>query len=452
MTRKCGLLLSLLFMCIQPVRGGIPVFPGAEGFGAEATGGRGGRVIEVTNLNDHGPGSLREAVTTTGTRIVVFRVAGYIDLESQLRIDQPDITVAGQTAPGDGICVRDYPTAIYADNVVVRYLRFRLGDKHNLKSDTFNITKRKRQKTGYKNVILDHCSISWGVDECASWYSNGGVTIQWCMIGEGLNYRGHSMGGLWGGQSTYHHNLIHSCLTRHPKFAYTFDEDITDHRNNVIYNWGDESAYTNPTGRVNVVANYYKYGPSTLESTRSQIVRGMPDKNGQPTKRLYVADNFVYGFPETTEDNWNDGVRGAYLRSDEPFPAPAVRTQTAEEAYGDVLAFVGASLPARDGVDRRVIDDVTSGTGRIIDRPSDVGGYPELRSGPAVEDSDRDGMPDAWESKYGLNANDASDGPADKDGDGYTNVEEFLNGTIPTEHVDYTKPENNVSSLHRRGN
>ena len=408
--------ISILFVIISTEAFAQPVaFPGAEGFGAQATGGRGGSVYQVTNLKDAGSGSLRDGVKKNNCT-VIFRVSGYIHLKSALNITGNSLTIAGQTAPGDGICVRGYPTFIKADNVVVRYMRFRLGDENNLKSDAFDINDQK-------NIIIDHCSLSWGVDECASWYHNENVTIQWCIIGEGLDYAGHTMGGLWGGQSSYHHNLIYSCGTRHPKFAYTVDADITDHRNNVIYNWGYESAYTSPTGRVNIIANYYKPGPSTKSAVRNRIVY-----SEYTTKRLYVNNNYMHGNPEVTRDNWNGGVGGKPIKHDTPFPAPAVTTQSAEEAYKSVLVHVGASLK-RDLIDQRVINEVKNGKGKIIKRQSEVGGFPDLQSIAAPPDSDADGMPDGWETAKGLNPNDAKDRNGTGN-DGYTNLEIYLNSIV----------------------
>ena len=395
-------------------------FPGAEGFGAYTTGGRSGTVYEVTNLNDSGPGSLRDAVSESNSTIV-FRVSGYINLQSTLMINGNSLTIAGQTAPGDGICLRDYPTNVNGNNIIIRYMRFRLGDKYDLQSDAININDQS-------NVIIDHCSIGWGVDECASWYDNENVTIQWSIIGEGLNYHAHSMGGLWGGWSTYHHNLIHTCGSRHPKFAYTYDEDITDHRNNVIYNWGYQSAYVNPTGRVNIVGNYYKSGPATVSNVKDRIVYSEYD-----TKRLYVADNYVYGFPAITEDNWSGGVDGNPIRHYEAFTAPAIAYQTAEEAYKSVLEHAGASLQ-RDSVDLRVINNVINGTGTIINHQIDVGGFPVMQSLNPPDDTDQDGMPDDWEDENELNKNNPDDRNDDYDNDGFTNLEEYLNSLIPVEY------------------
>jgi pectate lyase len=397
----------------------VPAFPGAEGYGKYTTGGRGGTVYEVTNLNDSGPGSLRDAVSQSG-RTVVFRVSGDIELLSELVIRGDNLTIAGQTAPGDGICVRDYPTKINGNNIIVRYLRFRLGDRYGLSSDALDINDQH-------DVIVDHCTMSWGVDECFSAYGNTNITVQWCIIGEGLNLKGHSMGGLWGGYTTYHHNLIHTSNTRHPKYAYTYDEDITDSRNNVIYNWGYNSAYTSPTGRVNLVNNYYKAGPATGAGVMDRIVQA------EPTKRMYITGNYVAGFPDITEDNWNGGVDplngGLPVKYETPFPVPnPLPEQSARDAYQEIIDHVGASYPTRDDADNRAIKNLVDSTGSIIMRQGDVGGFPRLRTLPAPTDTDHDGMPDAYESGTGLNPEDPADRNGDQNGNGYTNLEDYING------------------------
>jgi pectate lyase len=409
----------------------LPAFPGAEGYGKYTSGGRGGTVYEVTNLNDSGPGSLRDAVSQPN-RTVVFRVSGDIELQSALFIRESNITIAGQTAPGDGICVRDYPTIIRsANNVIVRYMRFRLGDRFGLKSDALDID------TESQNIILDHCTMSWGVDECFTAYGNNNITVQWCIVVEGLNLAGHSMGGLWGGYTTYHHNLIHTNSTRHPKYAYTYDEDITDSRNNVIYNWGNNSAYTSPTGRVNLVNNYYKAGPAT-GTWKHRIVEA------EPTKRMYITGNYVAGYPEITADNWNGGVDplngGLPIRYDVPFTVPnPIPEQSAVDAYQEIIRHVGASFPTRDDADNRAIKNLVDSTGAIINRQGDVGGFPRLHSLPPLADSDHDGMPDEYETGLGLNPNDPADRNGDKNGNGYTNIEDYING-LPQVFTGLPKP------------
>jgi hypothetical protein len=412
-------------------------FPGAEGFGRFTSGGRGGKVMEVVNLNDSGEGSLRAAVEAEGARTVVFRISGTIALQSDLVIKNNDITIAGQTAPGDGICIKDHPLLIDADNVIIRYLRVRLGDKYKLESDAMTAVF-------HKDIIVDHCSISWGIDEVATFRDNSNSTVQWCIISESLNnsyhHKGpHGYGGIWGGRgASFHHNLLAHHASRNPRFngsrySHKPAEEIVDFRNNVIYNWGFNSAYGGEAGKQNVVANYYEYGPATGPKDR---IADPWDNKG----RWYVADNFVYGFPNITAENWAGGVQGDYwqqVKADKPFPWAPVRTQAAEEAYKSVLASVGAVLPKRDSVDTRIIEEVRTGTatfkGRgktgpgIIDSQTDVGGWPVLKSAPAPVDNDHDGMADDWELANGLDPTNPEDRNGDFNGDGYTNLEKYLN-------------------------
>ena len=420
----------------------IPAFPGAEGFGAYTPGGRGGKVLEVTNLNDSGPGSLRAAVNDSGPRTVVFRVSGTIPLQSALRISNPYITVAGQTAPGDGVCLKHFGTSIRTHDVVIRYVRFRPGDEMKREVDALG-------GRDVENVIIDHCSASWSIDECVSLYRNQKVTVQWCLISESLrdshHKKGpHGYGGIWGGSNaSLHHNLFAHHSSRNPRFA-SEDQNI-DYRNNVVYNWGFNSAYGGEGATVNMVANYYKYGPATRDRVRNRIVEPSDSKG-----RWYVSDNYVSGFPEITADNWAGGVQGKApldtIRADRPFQASPVTTQTAEEAYVLILAQVGANYPRRDAHDARIVEEVRTGTATygetwggggkgIIDSQVAVGGWPELKSAPPPEDTDHDGMPDAWELERGLKPGEAGDGMEDRDGDGYTNLEEYLNGLLQARGV-----------------
>lgn len=425
----------------------IPAFPGAEGFGAFTPGGRGGKVFFVTNLNDSGPGSLRAACEAEEPRIVVFHVSGTIALQSNIKIRNPYITIAGQTAPGDGICLKNYQMSIGTHDVVIRYIRFRVGDQGDKDCDALG-------GRGCSNVIIDHCSASWSIDECVSFYHNENITVQWCLISESLrdshHEKGpHGFGGIWGGNNaSYHHNLLAHHSSRNPRFA--SDEQNIDHRNNVIYNWGYNSAYGGEGATVNMVANYYKFGPATEDNVKDRIVEPSDNKG-----RWYIADNYVVGYPEITEDNWNGGVQEASLKTirvDKPFPAAPVKTQTAQEAYKLVLKHAGANLPKRDSLDKRIIEEIRTGTAKygetwkgggkgIIDSQTAVDGWPKLKSVPPPKDSDSDGMPDNWENKFGLKPDDKADGNMDKDRDGYTNVEEYLNGTVPDEFIDYTKSE-----------
>ncbi|QDV25199.1 pectate lyase family protein [Aureliella helgolandensis] len=426
-------------------------FPTAEGYGKHTVGGRGGRVYEVTNLDDSGAGSLRAAVDAEGPRTVVFRVSGTIELKSDIRIRNPNITIAGQTAPGDGICLRGYPLMISADEVIVRYIRVRFGDESGKDADAISARY-------VKNLILDHVSASWSVDETMSIYHCENITVQWCMITESMFNSNHSksthgFGGIWGSNnSTYHHNLIAHHSSRNPRFASGCGN--TDYRNNVVYNWGYRSAYgaeavqkgfdQSKLSNINMVANYYKPGPATDPARRSELAdpsaRGADDKG-----QWYVAENFIEGSPEVTADNWS-GVRGGnFVKLAEAWDAMPIHQQTAQDAFSSVLSDAGATLPKRDAVDARIVQEARDGTATyegvyetmktvadpakltgIIDSQNDVGGWPELNSMPASEDTDHDGIPDQWETLHGLDPSDMGDG--NKVGeDGYTMLEKYLN-------------------------
>ncbi|MCX5771964.1 MAG: pectate lyase [Candidatus Hydrogenedentes bacterium] len=429
----------------------VPAFPGAEGYGARATGGRGGQVIAVTNLNADGPGSLRAACEAGGPRIVVFRVSGTIAGDVKIKHDQ--ITIAGQTAPGDGITIKGN-LAMDANDVVIRYIRVRTDHAGDALGGRYR-----------KNIILDHVSASWSSDEVLSLYHNENVTIQWCMITEACAKPdgSHRFGGIWGNQNgTYHHNLIAHNDSRNPRWASGCG--YNDYRNNVLYNWGYESSYGGeaqqkgdrrtppiPFSTINMVGNYYKPGPATRNDVKNRIAK--PSSRGSGANgSWHVADNYVDGSPEVTGNNWL-GIHGnAFTRLAAPWEAMPIRQQSPKDAYLAVLDHAGCSLSKRDSIDTRIIEEVRNGTathGRngIITTPDDVGGWPKLQAAEAPLDSDNDGMPDDWELRFKLNPQDASNAAQDKDKDGYTNVEEYLNGTDPTVFVDYTKPENNINTL-----
>ena len=411
-------------------------FPSAEGHGKYTRGGRGGAVYQVTTLNDSGAGSLRAAVEAEGPRTVVFRVSGTIELESPLEIENPYITIAGQTAPGEGITIRDYPLQVGADEVIIRYLRLRQGDESGELTDALGGRYNE-------HIIVDHVSASWGTDETLSFYHNSHTTIQYCIISEAIgDGEGHKFGGIWGDDySTYHHNLFAHHESRNPRFA--SGAGHVDFRNNVIYNWVYNSVYGGEkqqpgdvefdTTVVNIVANYYKPGPATETGVRDRIVE--PSSRGPGDEGLwYVADNHVVGDPEVTAENWR-GVDGEdYVRLNEPWSAVAIGQETAEEAYESVLEEAGATLPARDAVDARIVEEVRNGTANyeedgIISTQSDVGGWPELESAEPPTDSDNDGMPDRWERRNGLDPNDPADRNALTDG-GYTMLEKYLNSLV----------------------
>jgi hypothetical protein len=438
------LFVLLSFNSAWPALVALPAFPGAEGFGMGAIGGRGGQVIEVTNLNDSGPGSLRAAVDANGPRIVVFRVGGYIELKSVLNIKKPYITIAGQTAPGDGICLKNYYIAVHADNVIIRYLRVRSSDIAKKEFDAISIF------TGH-NIIIDHCSASWSTDETISVASKkgglGNVTVQWCMITESLNCSVHHKGchgygslirGGYGNGITYHHNLYAHNAGRSPRPGNYNDSAIDpcglffDFRNNVVYNWGGNYAGYNDDGKnednsftkINFVNNYYIKGPNSTGSyafketttcCKAYFIGNWMD--GTCPKDPWDLVEFV-GFTQAQKDAYKQSV---------PIPVAPVADEDALTAYKRVLAGAGAVFPVRDAVDKRVVDSVIKKTGGIINRTDEVGGYPTMESGTPPVDSDHDGMPDKWELAVGLNPFDANDARSDRDGDGYTNIEEYIN-------------------------
>ena len=439
----------------------LPAFPGAEGYGKYTVGGRGGKVYEVTNLNDSGKGSLRAAVDATEPRTVVFRISGTIELDSNLDISNPYITIAGQTAPGDGICIKRYPIMIRTDEVIIRYLRLRIGDESG--EDTDAISCRYN-----KNIIIDHVSASWSIDETMSIYHCDNITVQWCLISESMynsnHIKGnHGYGGIWGSNhSTYHHNLLAHHSSRNPRFASGCGN--TDYRNNVLYNWGYQSCYGGEKQQkgndkfnfstINMAANYYKPGPATQPGEISYRIANPSTRNGTADYgKWYVSDNVVVGNALVTDDNWSGGVQfkgdssdTAALKLEQPWPSMAINQQTAEEAYKSVLENAGAILPKRDVVDARIIDEVRNGYATfegatykkdhavsddsiksgIIDSQSDVGGWPELKSITAPTDTDHDGMPDEWEIINDLEPNNAADRNKVAP-DGFTMLEKYLN-------------------------
>ncbi len=412
--------------------GELPAFPGAEGFGSATPGGRGGKVLFVTNLDDSGPGSLREACETQGPRIVVFRVSGLISLEKPITVQYPCLTLAGQSAPGDGICLRNYPFVVATHDVVVRFLRSRLGDLAGQPEDCLLLAN------GARHVILDHCSATWSIDECLSLAGNvSHATVQWCLIAEALDKSIHPKGphgygslARANGPVSLHHNLWAHHNARSPRFGDDYDKPpypAFDFRNNVVYDFGSVcSGLTQGRFSVNYVANYLRPGPSS--KARTPITIGSPSDLA-----FFLGDNVFEGNDVLTVDNTRffnrveiEGRRQVQI-VDEPFEAAPVKTLSAKEALEAVLATVGASLPVRDSVDARIVDQVRQRKGALIDSQNQVGGWPEYRQAPPPQDSDNDGMPDIWEAAQGLDPTNSSDGSKDRDGDGYTNIEEYLN-------------------------
>ena len=426
-------------------------FPSAQGYGAFTSGGRGGVVYHVRTLEDKNElGSLRYAIEQKGPRTIVFDISGIIDLKSPLVIKNGDLTIAGQTAPGDGICIRNYPVSIEADNIIIRYIRFRLGDKSNGTA----LTAKNRH-----DIILDHCSFSWASIDNVALYNNRNLTMQWCIISEALNTgnANNGMGATLGGySSTYHHNLFASNRTNNPNFykashANKLDLETVDFRNNVLYNWGSSSISGAESGSYNIVNNYFKFGPATQIASRSQI---MEVTNVGRYGIAYVNGNYVYINPLQTNDNWMgvypnmDYIRTStnpILTRSEFYHEP-VLTHSAERAFENVLAHAGASYK-RDFVDNRIVKDVntymsgsTSNTG-LITSPKDVGDYPKYNSDVPVVDSDSDGIPDDWEFNHNLNPYDTGDAKNLTES-GYTYLEVYLNSLVG----DITKQQN-VKSL-----
>lgn len=453
---KNTFLITCLLFAVTCMQAQQIAFPGAEGYGKWTVGGRGGRILTVTNLNDSGEGSFRDAVEQTGARIVVFAVDGTIELKSPLRINNDSITIAGQSAPGDGICLKDYPLVVNASNVIIRYIRVRVGDRYRLDSDGVG-----GGRYGQKNVILDHLSVSWSIDECLSIYKTENLTVQWCLVAHSLNTSvhtkgSHGFGGIWGGyKATFHHNLLANHASRNPRFSSVDGTKWVDYRNNVVYNWGFKTAYGGGHhAEINMVNNYYKPGPA---SQHHRLLDVAEDGTG----RYYVAGNVMEGDDTVTHDNHSaitdcagkcyipgrksagpdsgisleaiptSGEECASCLVGSPFPNEPIHEDTPVVAYQRILESVGCSF-SQDSYDREVLRQVregigTFGTDGIINSQEDVGGWPVLKSGKALKDSDGDGMPDAWESKHGLNPRSASDASAYTLNENYTNIEVYLN-------------------------
>lgn len=448
-TRVFFLLMTL--MSIISANAQQLAFPGAEGYGRFAKGGRGGDVYHVTNLEDNGEGSLRNGIeTATVPRTIVFDVSGNIILKKRLLVNKPFLTIAGQTAPGEGITIYGGTFTIQESHIIVRYIRVRLGDTNGIQDDAVTITRGS-------NIILDHISASWSVDETLSCQSShvDSLTVQWSIISESLRKSihekgAHGYGGIIGStRQSFHHNLYAHHSSRSPKVTGRRHCEV-DFRNNVIYNWGFNSCYDGTASYMNWVNNYYKPGPATEPKVRRRIfaLSDLPiadEKNNSPedSKKyetsLYASGNFMEGFPEVTKDNWNGGIdfmngaTEAKNRAIEPaFEAPAIKQQSAKEAYALVLENAGVSIK-RDVIDLRIIKEVKSGTYTygdkgMIDSQKDVGGLPPFKSEKADADTDADGIPDRWEKANGLDPNNPTDGNRIAEKAGYTYLEVYLNG------------------------
>lgn len=475
----------------------IPAFPGAEGGGAFTPGGRGGKVMVVTTLADSGKGSFREACETGGARIVVFNVAGVIKLKSPVSIRAPYITIAGQTAPGDGVCVTGHSVLIDTHDVIIRHMRFRRNNPDVMFRDD------ALGGNAVGNIMIDHCSGSWGCDENMSIYRHiydrdgqnlklptVNVSIQNSIFSEALDIFSHAFGATIGGHNCmFNRNLFASNISRNASVGM---DGTFNFVNNVVFNWwnrtidgGDHNSF------YNIVNNYYKPGPITPKDKPygHRIIKPEPRRDQTlPTLfgKAYVNGNIMEGYPEITQDNWNGGVQvfeegnakayEAYIRADKPADMPMVTILSADSAFHHVLAYAGANIPCRDNVDARVIKTVYTGKAiysekakvilspiyrhrrmapdsykqGIITDPSQVGGLPEYKGKP-YKDSDNDGMPDKWEKANGLNPHDPSDAIKDCNGDGYTNIEKYINGISTKKKVDWTNPANNHDTLAEKG-
>ncbi|WP_455585582.1 polysaccharide lyase [Bacteroides sp.] len=472
----------------------IPAFPGAEGGGAYTAGGRGGKVIVVTSLEDAGPGTFREACETGGARMIVFNVSGIIRLKSPINLRAPYVTIAGQTAPGDGVCVTGASFLIDTHDVIIRHMRFRRGAQ--------DVAFRDDAVGGNAvgNIIIDHCSTSWGLDENMSIYrhvynrnENGyglklptvNITIQNSIFSEALDTYNHAFGATIGGHnSMFCRNLFASNISRNCSVGMNGGFNFV---NNVIFNWWNRSVDGgDSTSSFNIINNYYKPGPVTPLDKPIAYRILKPEAGRDKSKpvsfgKAYVNGNIVHGNSRVTKNNWEGGVQvfdeahaGEHMKNikvDRPFDMPHVTIMPTKKAYGFVLDHVGATFPKRDAVDSRVIRSVKTGKAiYVADAPEfvspyvkrrlpvdsykqgiitdirQVGGFPEYKGEPYL-DSDMDGMPDEWEIRNGLDPNDPSDAIKDCNGDGYTNIEKYINGIDTKKKIDWTNVENNYDTL-----
>ena len=491
----------------------IPAFPGAEGGGMYTAGGRGGKVLVVTNLNDDGPGSFRWACEQGGARIIVFNVSGIIWLKTPIILRAPYVTIAGQTAPGDGVCIAGQSFQVNTHDVIVRHMRFRRGST--------NVWYREDSFGGNPvgNIMIDHCSCEWGLDENISFYRHMfdmgdgkpsrkeptvNVTIQNTISAKGLDTYNHAFGSTIGGENTtFMRNLWADNTGRNPSIGWG---GVFNFVNNVIYNWVHRTADGGEFSTMsNFINNYYKPGPLTPKD--SPVGYRIVKSESRSQKlfpyaqygRVYAIGNIMEGNERVTKDNWDGGIQTsdkdgklnpdelALMKSNEPFPMAHMTILSSEKTFDYVLENVGATLPTRDIVDERIINEVRTGEAYyvkklpkdnpygdhwgmrdrsknedglfkyrrlpkdsykkgIITDPRQMGGYPEYKGEPRV-DTDGDGMPDDWEIANGLNPNDPSDANGDCTGDGYTNIEKYINGISTKVKVDWTDLNNNYDTL-----
>jgi len=441
--------LALILILYSGIAAAIPAFPGAEGFGANAVGGRGGQVIKVTNLNNSGSGSFRDAVLTSGPRIVVFEVSGIITLTNEVRITQPFLTIAGQTSPG-GILITGERTVLQADNIIIQHIRFRVGPARNGADastlDALNIYgPGSNHPPGVRDVIIDHCSLSWGIDEVLSMvYGPTDYTIQWSIISEGLDNAGHdesdhSKAVFFSGSNmiqdanaSFHHNYIAHNRSRNPEFdgGSSGYDVFVDYRNNILYNFDSKNVgKIEARAHVNLIHNYMKPGPDS----DGNMFEWRHSPSGTPSPGIYTYNNIGTKQDGSNPEAWNvaNGFSTSSTTSEDwrrmtPWPAPAVTTTTMSHSYAlEMLESIGATKPLRDSVDVRIINDFANVTGRIRDTINYPSDFPSFSSPTPPIDNDNDGMADSWENANGLNTS-SDDSAADADGDGYTNIEEYL--------------------------
>ncbi len=471
MIHRLSLAFIILSTSVSPLFAQVPAFPGAEGGGAVSQGGRGGKIIEVTNLNDSGPGSLRAALLTKGKRTVVFRVGGIIDLQKRIDVYEPYLTIAGQTAPGGGVLIKGNDINIHTHDVVIRYVKYRTGRRSDGgTSHTFFI------RDGARDIIVDHCSLSWAEDECFTAYAiskpTGNVTLSWSYVSEGIQGSGghnsHAAGPIVGSASradlftnfSLHHSLMSHHMFRFPYLKISNGEVI----NTIAYDWLYAACVIEGGVTVDLIGNQYKlgnsyaYGSPYADYDGGIIIKGFDGDNGDRgpvgLASIFIENNLDHKYQQDPKaDNWNmfkyidhdkndQGALPLSLRrytrqtfSEYPVTVhPVTEAQTLILEYGGAYQRLdenGAWVVNRDVVDQRLIQQFLAGTGGLMAEPSDVGGWPMIDQGTPYPDEDRDGMSDVWEIANGLDKNDAADGNQDADGDGYTNVEEFLNGTPP---------------------
>jgi hypothetical protein len=452
------LVLVLIYFSLLSSSAQQVAFPGAEGGGKFASGGRGGKIIFVDNLNDKGNGSFRKAIEAEGPRTIIFRISGTIELQKAIHIKNGDLTIAGQTAPGDGICLKNYGLRVDADNIIIRFIRVRPGDEMHQEMDAISVNH-------HKNIIIDHCSFSWSVDETASFYENEDFTLQWCIISESLyksaHHKGeHGFGGIWGGlNASFHHNLLSDHTSRNPRLQgsrYTNNPETekTDFRNNFIYNWGYNTIYGGEEGYYNIFNNYFKAGPATKKDKQNRILEltqsfysSVHNTDTLQAGKFYITGNTVEGFPEISANNWNGGVQLKGINDEiknksklnTPVEHTAIITSDAKTAGKNILKYAGVSH-ARDAVDKRIVKEAKTkkerfgnsfegGGNGIIDSQTDVGGWPNLKSTTPELDSDNDGMPDKWEKRNNLNPKQANNNDYTLN-NRYTNLEMFINSLV----------------------